>query len=67
METGEGAARSGRMASLYISNAQAGNEQVVARPRAADALGAALRGAFGAHRNLPSDLAQLMQRLDRVR
>lgn len=55
------------MASLYISNAHGGNEQVVVRPRPADALGAALRGAFGSHRHLPTDLAQLVQRLDRIR
>ena len=55
------------MASLYISNAKGGNEQVVTRPRPADPLGAALRGTFGAHRNLPADLAQLIRRLDRIR
>jgi hypothetical protein len=55
------------MASLYISKAQGSNEQVVVRPRPADALGAALRGAFGAHGGLPSDLAHLLLRLDRLR
>jgi hypothetical protein len=52
---------------LYISKPHGSNEQVVARPRAADALGAALRGAFGSQRDPPSDLVQLVERLDRTR
>ena len=65
--TGRDMARSKPMLLLYISKPHGSNEQVVARPRAADALGAALRGAFGSQRDPPSDLVQLVERLDRTR
>jgi hypothetical protein len=53
------------MTALYISMAASGNDEVVRRPRASDAMGAALRGAFGAETSLPKDIVRLLQRLDR--
>lgn len=55
------------MSALYISPAANGNEQVVRRPRATDAIGSALRGVFGADSGLPADMARLLQRLERGR
>ena len=40
-------------------------EQVVRRPLPTDAIGAALRGAFGC-RSLPEDMTRLLCRLDRT-
>ena len=42
------------------------SEQVVRRPRPADAIGAALRGVFDCPA-LPEDMARLVRRLDRTR
>ena len=56
-----------RMTALYLSIAAEGNDQIVGRPRATDAIGAALRGAYGAALVLPNDIATLLQRLERTR
>jgi hypothetical protein len=53
------------MSALSLSVSREG-EQVVRRPRATDAIGAALRGAFGCPA-LPEDMARLVRRLDRTR
>ena len=53
------------MSALYISSAATGNDQVVHRPRPADAIGAALRGVFGTGCALPADMARLLERLER--
>ena len=54
------------MASLYISAAPGGNDQIVRRPRPTDAIGAALRGVFGEGAALPPDMMRLLQKLDRT-
>lgn len=53
------------MSNLYLSIGREA-EQVVRRPHPADAIGAALRGAFDC-RQLPEDMARLVRRLDRER
>ncbi len=55
------------MSALYISTASGGNDQVVCRPRPADAIGAALRGVFGDGACLPPDMMRLLQKLDKER
>lgn len=55
------------MSALYISPTGTGNGQVVHRPRPADPIGAALRGAFGDGATLPPDILRLLQNLDRTR
>lgn len=55
------------MSALYLSMTANGNDGVVRRPRATDAIGAALRGAFGDGTALPADLAQLLRRIDHPR
>ena len=55
------------MASLYLSMAAEGNDQIVDRPRVTDAIGVALRGAYGPAVASPTDLADLLHRLDRKR
>ena len=55
----------GGMSTLYIAIAANGNEQVVHRPRATDAIGAALRGVFGNAPALPDDMARLLRGLER--
>lgn len=52
------------MASLHLSIGRDA-DQVVRRPRPADALGAALRGAFDS-RTLPEDMVRLLRRLDKA-
>jgi hypothetical protein len=56
---------SGGMSTLHLS-ADTADEQVVRAPRPADAIGAALRGAFGV-RALPGELARLVRELHRIR
>lgn len=53
------------MTALYLSIAADGNDQVICRPRPADAMGAALRGVFGDGATLPDDMLRLLRRLDR--
>jgi hypothetical protein len=53
------------MSALYLSMARDA-EQVVRRPRPADAIGAALRGVFDCPA-LPEDMTRLLRRLDRQR
>ena len=51
------------MPALYLS-AEREADQVVRRPRPADAIGAALRGAFACP-SLPDDMVRLLRRIDR--
>ena len=51
------------MSALYLSIGREA-EQVVRRPHPADAIGAALRGAFDC-RSLPDDMVRLLRRLDK--
>jgi hypothetical protein len=53
------------MNALHLSMADDA-EQVVRRPRPADAVGAALRGVFACPA-LPDDMVRLLRRLDRQR
>ena len=53
------------MSALYLTIGRDA-EQLVRSPRPADAIGAALRGAFGCP-SLPDDMARLLRRLDRTR
>lgn len=53
------------MSALYLA-ASNGNDQLVRRPSPTDAIGAALRGAFGCP-GLPEDMVRALWRLDRER
>lgn len=46
--------------------ASPGRDYVVPAPRVTDAIGAALRGAYGGDRSLPSMPADLLRALDRI-
>ncbi len=53
------------MSVFYNPRAIPGNEQVVRRPRPADAIGAALRDVFGGPAALPAEMVAVLERLGR--
>ena len=55
------------MTAMYISTEAGGNDRIVPRPRRTDAIGATLRGAYGAALGLSAEMTRLLQRLDGVR
>jgi hypothetical protein len=56
------------MTAMPISSASGGGRRSVAieRPRASDAIGAALRNAFDRDARLPADMARLLKCLDKA-
>lgn len=57
------------MTAMHFSDgkAKAGRSVVVDRPRASDAIGDALRGAFDRDSGLPADMMRLLRKIDKTR
>jgi hypothetical protein len=57
------------MTAMHLSGpkAKAVRGVVVDRPRASDAIGDALRGAFDRDNGLPADMMRLLRKIDRTR